>query len=433
MTSNIILFCVVDGDAHSRAFSVEIDPTKTVDHLKKLIKAEKTNDFSDIDADKLTLWKVSISDDGDDDERLILFDRVSEKKKLKTTTKLSKVFDAELPEDTIHILVRRPPPVNADVLFKINIKDESLEPLQWRVNPSTVTLAQLQSSIEIALPNLHHERQKIAIEHIECSSFPKGGIVYPSSDNQLQEIFKTYVRAGLVTMTVHVGFLRKGFSLFSVSDIAARLGTNKFEEMEVGRVDCSHGRHLEALEKLWITIGLARDSIGAWSEASTTRFSGSFFMAATTIFPNLHLIPEKPITGSWGNGPVDYLIETKNALEVSMVGVAEAKKQSTFKAGHAQNIAQLEATLTSRMDHDCRCNGKSMDLFSYGIVTDANRWEFIECRMDAASINGLNRGIVVRKTKLEITIDYNDDERWKDQVKVVFEHVVWMFEKMSGS
>ncbi|KAG0330828.1 hypothetical protein BG000_011422 [Podila horticola] len=75
----------------------------------RLIKAEKTNDFSDVDADKPTLWCVSISDDnGDDEEQRVLLDNVPDKKKLMAATKLSNVFDTELPEDTIHIIVQRP-------------------------------------------------------------------------------------------------------------------------------------------------------------------------------------------------------------------------------------------------------------------------------------------------------------------------------------
>jgi hypothetical protein len=39
MTNNkLTLFCLVDGETTSDAFSVEIDSTKTVDHLKDPIK-----------------------------------------------------------------------------------------------------------------------------------------------------------------------------------------------------------------------------------------------------------------------------------------------------------------------------------------------------------------------------------------------------------
>ncbi|KAF9276057.1 hypothetical protein BGZ68_010295 [Mortierella alpina] len=115
MTDNCLtLFCLVDGEATSNAFPVEIESIKTVGHLKDLIKAKKANNFHDVDADDLTLWQVSIPDDDDDDLPVVL-NSVPEKKKLKATTKLLKVYDIELPDDTIHIIVQRPPQVQAPV------------------------------------------------------------------------------------------------------------------------------------------------------------------------------------------------------------------------------------------------------------------------------------------------------------------------------
>ncbi|KAF8923966.1 hypothetical protein BGZ47_004346, partial [Haplosporangium gracile] len=109
MTNNsLTLFCVVNGE--STPFSVKIESTKTIDDLKKLIKAEKTPEFNDIAADKLTLWRVSVTITDDDDEAPILLDNLPVKKKLRATSKLSMVFDADLPEDTIHVLVQRPQP-----------------------------------------------------------------------------------------------------------------------------------------------------------------------------------------------------------------------------------------------------------------------------------------------------------------------------------
>ncbi|KAF9301974.1 hypothetical protein BGZ74_006041 [Mortierella antarctica] len=64
MTDNILtLFCLVDGEATSNAFPVEIESTKTVGHLKDLIKAKKTNNFHAVDANELTLWRVSVPAD----------------------------------------------------------------------------------------------------------------------------------------------------------------------------------------------------------------------------------------------------------------------------------------------------------------------------------------------------------------------------------
>ncbi|KAI8356292.1 hypothetical protein B0O80DRAFT_23919 [Mortierella sp. GBAus27b] len=105
----LTLFCLVNGE--TTPFSVEVDPTKTVDHLKDAIKAKQSPDFNDIVAKSLTLWRVciAITDDGDD-EVPILLDSLDERKKLGPATRLSKVFPEEPPEETIHIIVQRPLP-----------------------------------------------------------------------------------------------------------------------------------------------------------------------------------------------------------------------------------------------------------------------------------------------------------------------------------
>ncbi|KAG0049035.1 hypothetical protein BGZ90_007467 [Linnemannia elongata] len=104
----------------------------TLSRISTLIKAKDTNDFSDVDAHKLTLWRVSIPITDNDDEVPILLDNLPEKKNLKATAKLSSVFDTDLPEGMINILVRRPPPVHAPVpargstTLSGHLSDESL-------------------------------------------------------------------------------------------------------------------------------------------------------------------------------------------------------------------------------------------------------------------------------------------------------------------
>ncbi|KAF9323662.1 hypothetical protein BG006_001251 [Podila minutissima] len=103
----LTLFCLVDGEGTSNAFSVKIASTDTVDDLKELIKNKKPVDFEHVDANNLSLWHVSVPDD-DDNDLPVLLNSVPEKKKLKATAKLSKVFGIGVPEDTIHVIVQRP-------------------------------------------------------------------------------------------------------------------------------------------------------------------------------------------------------------------------------------------------------------------------------------------------------------------------------------
>ncbi|KAF9107236.1 hypothetical protein BGX29_006922 [Mortierella sp. GBA35] len=109
MANNLLnLFCLVDGEATSQAFSVEVDSTKTVDHLKNLLKAEQSPDFDDVVANNLTLWSVSIPDDDNDDEIPIVLDNVNnkDKKRLRATRELSESFIDKPPTSSFSALLK---------------------------------------------------------------------------------------------------------------------------------------------------------------------------------------------------------------------------------------------------------------------------------------------------------------------------------------
>ena len=55
---NLNLFCLVDGESTSSAFSVKISTKDTVDDLKNHIKTKKSPRFDDIAVDELVLVQV---------------------------------------------------------------------------------------------------------------------------------------------------------------------------------------------------------------------------------------------------------------------------------------------------------------------------------------------------------------------------------------
>ncbi|KAF9153954.1 hypothetical protein BG015_002260 [Linnemannia schmuckeri] len=118
------VLCLVDGDPISKVFALTIPLTETIGQLRSTIHLSKPIWFRDLEAEDLTLWHVSIpTTDDDDDEIPILLNTRPEKKKLKATTRLLKVFDTELPDDTIHIIVQRPRPVTPSVHLWTDFKD----------------------------------------------------------------------------------------------------------------------------------------------------------------------------------------------------------------------------------------------------------------------------------------------------------------------
>ncbi|KAF9183686.1 hypothetical protein BGZ51_003864 [Haplosporangium sp. Z 767] len=106
--ADLTLFCLIDGEPTSRAFSLSAPLSQTISGLKELIKTENAVKFIDVDANDLTLWQVSIPV-LKDDELPIVLDALNEKKKLGPITRLSKLFTEKPPKKTIHIIVQRPP------------------------------------------------------------------------------------------------------------------------------------------------------------------------------------------------------------------------------------------------------------------------------------------------------------------------------------
>ncbi|KAF7727320.1 hypothetical protein EC973_007629 [Apophysomyces ossiformis] len=103
------LFCLVEGESMQRAFSVKVSSADTVHNLKKVIKAEKSPEFDDIDANKLTLWLVEIPITNVNRHDKVLSDNITTKEELLPSDELSDVFQGRPPKKTVHIMVQRPP------------------------------------------------------------------------------------------------------------------------------------------------------------------------------------------------------------------------------------------------------------------------------------------------------------------------------------
>lgn len=101
----LTIFCIVNGDSTANAFSVEISATCTIDHLKKLIKAERASEFDDIAPEELKLWSVSIPLVEEEEDFIVTLDNLSDKKEPRTNMLLSKLFSKDPPDDTIHFVV----------------------------------------------------------------------------------------------------------------------------------------------------------------------------------------------------------------------------------------------------------------------------------------------------------------------------------------
>jgi len=318
--------------------------------------------------------------------------------------------------------------LTADTKILVSVKGKNPEPWEWDVNPSTATLEDFRQHIYAKCCIREEERRGIVIEHAKSTLFPDGAVDRRLGDGKLRAILRMYVGAGLRHIDVHLEFLPKGFSKFSLDEVHERLCTKVFEPFELGSIPCNTDERMEVLEEMKRAINLARRAHLFKNEACVTRFVGPYIQAAVALNHELCLTPEKEITGRWGSGDLDYGIESRYATDY-VIGAVEVKKEDTFIGAFQQNVIQLDAVLTTRDTRSSRNEPKP--LISYGIITDARRWEFLECRLEPMEATDIIQGPpIIRRTELPVIVNYDKDD-WDVEAQKVFEYILWFVELMS--
>jgi hypothetical protein len=131
------------------------------------------------------------------------------------------------------------------------------------------------------------------------------------------------------------------------------------------------------------------------------------------------LRPEKNITGPNGHGPVDFAIDLLQTAKT--VGVTEVKDEDVFK-GIAQNAVQLESALSNRKR---KANEMEEGAFMgkvFGIVTDAEKWYFLECSLD-------DQERLRFKLSKPIVVVYDSDDM-EGMVERVLGHIAWLLDEV---
>ncbi|KAF9412654.1 hypothetical protein BGZ76_005145, partial [Entomortierella beljakovae] len=170
LIEKVQIFCILDGQNSSTAFSIKIAPTDTVDDLKDAIKLKNPNDFRNIDANKLILWKVAISSHPPSNiifRNLRIKERNPEKLEVPTRTILN-VFGINLSGDTIHIIIQLPP--------------VQQEPRSGTPQPANEALDILHADVKEATSRFFGPRYNIP-EFLE--SFVKGNINLPLTTGKI--------------------------------------------------------------------------------------------------------------------------------------------------------------------------------------------------------------------------------------------------------
>jgi len=125
--------------------------------------------------------------------------------------------------------------------------------------------------------------------------------------------------------------------------------------------------------------------------------------------------------GKNGHGPVDYEIDLLNTTSSKSICVSEVIKDD-FKKGVIQIAMQMESILITHKRMFSEMEEENFVGEAFSIVTDGEKWYFLECMMDDQ-----------KRPKFKLSrlvfIDYHQNDL-NDMVEVVLDHIAWFLKRV---
>ncbi|PKK59137.1 hypothetical protein RhiirC2_306728 [Rhizophagus irregularis] len=262
----------------------------------------------------------------------------------------------------------------------------------------------------------------------ELNLMNDGEKYFPHNDQDLREMLCIFISKNNLKFTVFIETPSKAFSDWTFPKVCQLYelcesedpSLSVFPPFTCGIKDLEDDSSQVILKHLIAELNARLKSIPiSGNEASKSQYVCSYLVAGANLYEGkFELRPEKNITGPNGHGPVDFAIDLLQTAKT--VGVTEVKDEDIFK-GIAQNAVQLESALSNRkrkvneMEEGDVFTGKT-----FGIITDAEKWYFMEC--------SYNEGKPSFKLSEPVTVVYKD-ENLQAKVERVLGHIAWLLEE----
>jgi hypothetical protein len=125
------------------------------------------------------------------------------------------------------------------------------------------------------------------------------------------------------------------------------------------------------------------------------------------------------VEGKNGRGNLDYGIESRTTGRT--IGLIEVKKDD-FKQGFAQATVQMESSLSRKRKANEIDDEYDIDKV-WGIVTDAEKWYFMECTLDS------ERKPSFKLSKPLFVVYEEDVKDMNDKAEKILGHIIWLLEE----
>ncbi|CAG8664335.1 6216_t:CDS:1, partial [Paraglomus brasilianum] len=263
-----------------------------------------------------------------------------------------------------------------------------------------------------------------AVFNVVCDS----GKYSPRNDQALREMLRLLVSKNNLKFTVFIATPSKAFSDWTLGSVCQLFNLSAETEDPTLAVfppfSCGNTEPSQEVFKnliLELTSRLDITPINLISiEATKSIYVYSYLLAGANNFKGVFEVrPQKNLSGPNGHGPVDFAIDLRRTAKT--VGVTEVKKDN-FVKGVAQCAVQLESSLSNRKRKVDELEESPTVGKVFGIVTDAEKFYFMECSLDEQERPAF-------KLSKPVIVAY-DDVDMEDKVKRVLSHIVWLLEEV---
>ena len=255
-----------------------------------------------------------------------------------------------------------------------------------------------------------------------------GGRYSPRIDPSFREMLQSLVTKTNLKFTVFIETPSKPFNSWTFPKVCELYGLSDdpnpsidvYPVFSCGCVNTKNEKYNEALRKLFdeLETRITTTPIDVSYEATKSIYSYTYLASATFPFKSqIKIVPEKLIVGKNGRGNLDYGIESRTTGRT--IGLIEVKKDD-FKQGFAQATVQMESSLSRKRKANEINDEYGLDKV-WGIVTDAEKWYFMECTQDS-------EGKPSFKLSKPLFVMY-EHKNMRDMAEKVLGHIVWLLEE----
>ncbi|KAF9405014.1 hypothetical protein BGZ94_003810, partial [Podila epigama] len=165
------------------------------------------------------------------------------------------------------------------------------------------------------------------------------------------------------------------------------------------------------------------------SEFTRNSIVDTFMVGAMQSYKSdMFLAQQQQMSGRRGHGPVDFAVLDR-IHQTQVLGVTEVKKDDHVQ-GMAQNMVQLDVAVQQKkrkraeLDDDDE-ERPSTRLKSFGIVTDAFKWTFVECTLEDDDTLTYKAKEVMENFRLK-----HGERMLREDAEILFGFVLSLYDRM---